>query len=139
MSAITNEIFIGGISYDVGMDQAIQYLERAKALEPDAELVLVAAGGCARFPGEGLDYRRTRSELKVVSQRLIELYPNDPEGYFRLGVVGRQEGRYDEAAQYIAKDDPTQSAKPFDQKPSIGTWPTAAYWRDTRSGGTGLG
>ena len=103
VSALTNEIFIGGISYDVGMDQAIQYLERAKALEPDAELVLVAQAAVLDFQGEGLDYRRTRSELKVVSQRLVELYPNDPESYFRLGVVGRQEGRYDEAAQYFAR------------------------------------
>jgi tetratricopeptide (TPR) repeat protein len=51
------------------------------------------------FQGEGLDYRRTRPELKVVSQRLIDLFPSDPEGYFRRAIVGRQEGRYDEAAE----------------------------------------
>ena len=42
-------------------------------------------------------------EQKVVSQRLIDLYPNNPGGYFRLGVVTRNEGRLDEAAEDFAR------------------------------------
>ena len=55
------------------------------------------------YQGHGLDYRRIRPERKAVSQRLIDLYPNNPQGYFRLGVLARQEGRYDECADHFAR------------------------------------
>ena len=106
--AILNEEYLDGISYDVAMDRAEQYLGRAKMLDPNSESVLVAQSAVLEFRGHGLDYRRWRSEQKAVSQRLIDLYPNNPAGYFRLGVVAREEGRIDEAPG-LRKNDPAQS------------------------------
>jgi adenylate cyclase len=54
------------------------------------------------FQGGGLDYRRARSELKAVGNKLIELYPNNSQGYYELGVVSRLGGRNDEAAEYFS-------------------------------------
>ena len=84
--------------------QAEQYLGRAKMLAPNSEAVLVAEAMVVEFRGNGLDYRRMRPEQKVVSQRLIDLYPNNPKGYFRLGVLARQESRIDECAEYFARN-----------------------------------
>jgi tetratricopeptide (TPR) repeat protein len=73
-------------------------------LAPNSEAVLAAEAMVVEYRGHGLDYRRIRPEQKVVSQRLIDLYPNNPEGYFHLGVLARQEGRYDECAEYFARN-----------------------------------
>jgi hypothetical protein len=54
------------------------------------------------WQADGLDYRRARAEGKAVGRKLIDLYPNNPAGYFRLGVINREEGRFDEAAGYFA-------------------------------------
>lgn len=54
------------------------------------------------WQADGMDYRRARFEGKAVGRKLIDLYPNNPAGYFRLGVIARQEGRRDEAIAYIA-------------------------------------
>ncbi len=95
--------YLSGLSYEVGLDEAEQYLGRAKMLAPNSEGVLTAEAYMVEYQGHGLDYRRTRPERKAVSQRLIDLYPNNPSGYFRLGVLARQEGRYDDCAEYFAK------------------------------------
>jgi hypothetical protein len=41
--------------------------------------------------------------MKAVGRKLIDLYPNNSDGYFRLGVAARIEGKPDEAAGYFAK------------------------------------
>ena len=99
--ALLNESYLEGISHDVAMDQAVKYLGRAKTLDPNSEYVLLAQAWVLEFRG-GPDYRRARSEQKAVSQRLIDLYPNSPEGYFHLGFVERLEGEYDEAVNNFA-------------------------------------
>ena len=88
---------------DVGMEEAEQYLARAKMLAPNSEAVLSAEANVVEYRGHGLDYRRIRPEQKVVSQRLIDLYPNNPGGYFHLGVLAREEGRYDKCAEYFSR------------------------------------
>ena len=101
--ATLNEQYFGSLSQEVAMDSAEQYLRRAKMLAPNSEAVLAAEAMVVEYRGLGLDYRRVRPEQKVVSQRLLDLYPNNPEGYFRLGVLARNEGRLDEAAEYFAR------------------------------------
>ena len=92
------------------MDAAEQYLRRAKMLAPNSEAVLATEAMVVEYRG-----RRVGSptgglpEQKAVSQRLIELYPNNPQCYFRLGVAARHEGRLDEAAHVLRKNDPAQS------------------------------
>ena len=70
-------------------------------LAPNSEAVLQAEAMVVEYRGH-VDYRRWRPEQKAVSQRLIDLYPNNPLGYFRLGVLARQEDRYDQCAEYFA-------------------------------------
>jgi tetratricopeptide (TPR) repeat protein len=98
-----NAYFLDAMPYETAMGKALQYLERAQRLEPNAEDVLEVQSQVLDFRQNGLDYRRAQAELKTVGQKLIDLYPNSPVGYFRLGVVERNEGRYDEAARYFAK------------------------------------
>jgi class 3 adenylate cyclase/TolB-like protein len=90
--------------YEEAMPRALQYLERARTLEPNAESVLEVQSTALDFQQRELDYRRMRAKLKAVAQRLIDLYPNNPLGYFRLGVVAKVEGRYDEAVAYFAQN-----------------------------------
>jgi tetratricopeptide (TPR) repeat protein len=101
--ALLAEYYRGGISYENAMDQAVQYLGRAQKLEPNSEDVLVAQSWVLDFQQEGLDYRRAEKELQAVSQRLIDLYPNNPVGHFRLGVFRRRQGEYDDAAAHFAR------------------------------------
>ena len=42
MGATLNEQYLGGLSYEVAMDAAEQYLRRAKMLAPNSEAVLAA-------------------------------------------------------------------------------------------------
>jgi class 3 adenylate cyclase/TolB-like protein len=95
--------FYGMMPYEVAMPRALQYLERARALEPNAESVLAAQSTVLDFQEGEIDYHRVYGELKTVGQKLIDLYPNNPIGYFRLGVLGRNQGRYDEAAGYFSQ------------------------------------
>ena len=104
VQGILNEQYLGGLSTEVGMDEAEQYLGRAKMLAPNSQAVLSAEAMVVEFRGHGLDYRRWRPEQKAVSQRLIDLYPNNPSGYFRLGVLAREEGRLDECSEYFARN-----------------------------------
>jgi TolB-like protein/DNA-binding winged helix-turn-helix (wHTH) protein len=93
----------GGATLSDAMGRWMQYLERAQKQQPDAETVLGAQSDMLDAQTDGLDYRRALSEEMAVGRRLIDLYPNNPVGYFRLGVVLRGEGRYDEAVGYFAK------------------------------------
>ena len=91
--------FVDAMPYDVAMDRAVQYLERARKLEPNAEAVLAAQSEVLDYQQENLNYRRVRLELESVARKLIDLYPNNTDGYFHLGVIRRNQGRYDEAAR----------------------------------------
>jgi adenylate cyclase len=93
--------FQDAMPYDVAMDRAVRYLERAQRLEPNGELVLVAQSQVLDFQQGGLDSLRARSKLEALAQKLIDLYPNNTFGYFRLGVARREQGRYDEAAGFF--------------------------------------
>jgi TolB-like protein/DNA-binding winged helix-turn-helix (wHTH) protein len=93
----------GGGAYQEAMDRAEHYLDRAQKLEPNAESVLVAQSEVLDMQEGGLDYHHVYGELKTVGQKLIDLYPNNAIGYFRLGVLGRNQGRYEEAAGYFAQ------------------------------------
>jgi adenylate cyclase len=101
--SVLSEDYLEGMPHDVAIARAVQYLGRAKALKPNSEAVLVAQSWVLDFQQSGLDYRKARSELQVVSQQLIDRYPNAETGYVHLGVVEREEGEYDEAADNFAK------------------------------------
>ena len=64
VQAILDEQYFGGLSYEVAMDEAEQYLRRAKMLAPNSEAVLAAEAMVVEYRGHGLDYRRmaTRAE-----------------------------------------------------------------------------
>jgi TolB-like protein/Tfp pilus assembly protein PilF len=109
----------GGAALSDAMGRAVQYLERAQALEPSSERVLVAQSDVLDWQADGLDYRRARSQVLAVGRRLIDLYPNNPIGYFRLGVLLRNEGKYDEAVGYFAK-----AIRLDPRRGNIKTW----YW-----------
>jgi adenylate cyclase len=110
---VLGQYYRDGISYELAMDRAVRYLGRAQTLDPNSEDVLVAQASVADFQGAGLDWRRTESELEVVSQRLIELYPNNPAGHFRLGVLRRETQAYDEAAKYFRRSIQLDPDSPF--------------------------
>jgi TolB-like protein/DNA-binding winged helix-turn-helix (wHTH) protein len=99
--AVLSLNFYDAMPHDLALNRAEQYLAHAQALEPNSENVLVAQAAVLDWQADGLDYRRARSAGKAVGRKLIDLYPNNPSGYFRLGVIARQEGRYDEAVGYF--------------------------------------
>jgi adenylate cyclase len=103
VNAVLNLNFLDAMPTAVALDRATQYLDRAQALEPNSESVLAARATDLDWQATGLDRRRLRSEQKAVAQKLIDLYPSNPAGYFELGVVVRDEGHYDEAAGFFAK------------------------------------
>jgi adenylate cyclase len=103
VEAALGTYFLDVATYDSAMDRAVGYLERAQALAPNAESVLLARSAVLDFQQNEIDYRRVQSELEAVGQKIIDLYPNNPAGYFRLGVVRRHQARYDEAAGYFSE------------------------------------
>jgi tetratricopeptide (TPR) repeat protein len=96
--------FYDAMPHDLALNRAEQYLARAYALEPNSESVLEAQAQVLDWQADGLDYRRARFEGKAVGRKLINLYPNNAAGYFRLGVIAREEGRRDDAIGYIANN-----------------------------------
>jgi class 3 adenylate cyclase/TolB-like protein/tetratricopeptide (TPR) repeat protein len=102
-NGVMNLSFYEALPEVVALDRAMQYLARARALEPNSESVLVTQAAVLDWEADGLDYRRARSEGKAVAQKLIDLYPSNTAGYFRLGVIARDEGQYDAAAEYFMK------------------------------------
>jgi adenylate cyclase len=101
--ALLNEHFYEIVPYDVAIDRAHQYVERAQRLQPNAEQVLVAQAFLLDWQQDGLDYRRVRNELEAVAKRLIDYYPNNSAGYGELGVLRRNQGRYDEAVNFFTQ------------------------------------
>jgi hypothetical protein len=112
---------------EAAMPQALQYLERARALEPNAESVLVAQSSALDFQEGGLDYQRAFAGLKTVGQKLIDLYPNNPVGYFRLGCSGETRGDTRRLRLILHKISGSIRAVPS-SKTSTGTWPFAPSW-----------
>jgi TolB-like protein/DNA-binding winged helix-turn-helix (wHTH) protein len=102
-NAVLSLNFIEAIPHEVALGRAEQYLGRARTLDPNSEAVLGAQAAVLDWQGDGLDWRRAHAEVKAVGRKLIYSYPNQPVGYFRLAVVARQEGRYDEAVEYLAR------------------------------------
>ena len=111
LQAILVEQYLGGLSSEVGMDEAEQYLGRAKMLAPNSEAVLMAEAMVVEYRGHGLDHRRMRPEQKAVSQRLIDLYPNNPWGYFRLGVPRAAGGQVRRVRRVLRKKHPARSPR----------------------------
>ena len=103
INMVLEAFFLGAMPYDSAMPRALQYLERAQKLEPNAESVLVAQSTVLDFQLQELDYRRVRTELRATGQKLIDLYPNNYIGYFRLGGLARNEQRFEDAAGHFAK------------------------------------
>jgi class 3 adenylate cyclase/TolB-like protein len=89
--------------YERAMPRALQYLERARELAPNAESVLEAQSEVLDYQQQEPDFRRVRIELKAIGQKLIDLYPNNASGYFRLGVLARNENRFEDAAGYFTQ------------------------------------
>ncbi len=111
--------YLGALPYDSAMPRALQYLERAQKLEPNAESVLVAQSTVLDFQLQELDYRRVRTELRATGQKLIDLYPNNYIGYFRLGGTGTERAKVRRCSGPFRKDDPPQSALAFNQDPLL--------------------
>jgi adenylate cyclase len=72
------------------LDRATHYLERARRLDPNSELVL----GVRVFL---LRVQERWSELPEAAERLIEAYPNSENGYNHLALVRIYQGRLEEA------------------------------------------
>ncbi len=94
---LLNAQFYDMLRFDVAVDQASHYFARARTLRPNAEAVMMARLALLDWQQDGLDYQRIRSEMEAVSRQLIEYYPNNPTGYFELGVLRRNTGHFAEA------------------------------------------
>jgi TolB-like protein len=102
-NAALNEIYYGVVPYDIGIDRARQYVERAQELQPNAEQVLYAQASLLAHQLDGLDYERVRHELETVLKPFVEYYPNNPSLYHLLGILQRNQGRHDEAVNSFTK------------------------------------
>jgi tetratricopeptide (TPR) repeat protein len=102
-TTLLNKLFLEMVPYDVAINGATQYIERAQKLQPNAEPLLAAQAYLLDLQQGGLDYRRIQRELEIAADRLIESYPNNSVGYNELGVLKRNQGHYDEAAKLFKK------------------------------------
>jgi tetratricopeptide (TPR) repeat protein len=112
------------------MERAVPYLEHAQELAPNSENVLSQQANVLDWQQEGPDRRRARSELEAVARKLIDDYPNNPVGYHELGVVRRNTGRYDEAAELFEKAirlNPRGSS-------ATGSWTVSMVWCNVLAG-----
>jgi tetratricopeptide (TPR) repeat protein len=102
-TTLLNKLFLEMVPYDVAINGAARYIERAKKLQPNAEPLLAAQAYLLDWQQDGLDYRRIQRELESAANQLIENYPNNFVGYNELGVLKRNQGHYDEAANLFKK------------------------------------
>jgi adenylate cyclase len=98
-----NALFFDILPYGVATGRARQYFERAKVLQPNAESVLAVQANLLAWEQDGLDFRRARQEWQTVATQLIEYYPSSFTGYYHLGTLRKDQGRFDEAISYLAK------------------------------------
>jgi TolB-like protein/DNA-binding winged helix-turn-helix (wHTH) protein len=102
-NALMNTYYFDEMPYDVAMERAVPYIERAQQLTPNSESVLAELADVLDWQEEGPDRRRAISQLEVVAQKLIDEYPSNPAGYHELGVARRNTARFDEAAGLFEK------------------------------------
>ena len=76
------------------LDRAVQYLERARRLEPNAHRVLTARVALMRV-------QERWDELPEAAEQLIAAYPNVEVGYNYLALVRIYQGRLEEAIPLI--------------------------------------
>ena len=88
--ALTNSIYFGTIPRPEALDRAAHYVEQARQLQPDSELVMNAEATL-------LDYQDHWNELLAIAQQITETFPNNWSGFQRLGVANKNLGRYDAA------------------------------------------
>jgi adenylate cyclase len=102
-TTLLNKLFLEMVPYDVAINGAVKYLNRAQKLQPNAEPLLAAQAYLLDWQQGELDYRRIRRELETAAKLLIENYPNNFVGYTELAVLKRNQGHYDEAANLFKK------------------------------------
>jgi TolB-like protein len=102
-TTLLNKLFLEMVPYEVAINGAARYIERAQKLQPNAEPLLVAQAYLLDWQQGGLDYRRVQHELETAANRLIENYPNNFAGYNELGVLKRNQGHYDRAANLFKR------------------------------------
>ena len=67
--AVLNGLTYDMLPYDVAVDRAHQYLERAQTLQPNTEVVLAAQTNLLNWQQQELDYQRVRHELEAAATR----------------------------------------------------------------------
>ena len=70
--------------------QSEDYLDRARRIAPDDEMVLIVQAYLRRL-------QRLMTEATATSQRIVELYPNQQSGYWGLALGKMNRGEYAEA------------------------------------------
>jgi TolB-like protein len=126
-TTLLNKLFLEMETYDVAINGAARYIERAQKLQPNAEPLLAARTYLLDWQQGGLDYRRVQRELETAANRLIENYPNNSAGYNELGVLKRNQGHYDEAANLFERRYSSIRVART-SKTRIGIWPSAIFW-----------
>ena len=96
-NTLLTELVLEMVPYYTAIDRAERYIERARRIQPNAEVVLASQTYLLVWQQASLNWRQAMRELEAVSKQLIEYYPNNPQGYNELGVLRRNQGRYDEA------------------------------------------
>jgi TolB-like protein/DNA-binding winged helix-turn-helix (wHTH) protein len=102
-NALMASYYFDALPYDIAMERAAPYIDRARELAPNSESVLVELADLLDWQQDGPDGRRARFQLESVAQKLIDEYPNNPAGYHELAVVRRNTGRFDEAIGLFEK------------------------------------
>jgi len=70
-TTLLNKLFLEMVPYDVAINGAARYIERAQKLQPNAEPLLAAQAYLLDWQQDGLDYRRVQRELESAANRLI--------------------------------------------------------------------
>ena len=88
--ALTNGIYFETIPRPEALDRAAGYVERARRIRSDSELVMNAEASL-------LDWQRNFDELLTVAHQITQMFPNDWWGFQMLGVANKFHGRYEVA------------------------------------------
>src|SRR5215469_3043590 len=102
------------VPYDVAINSAAHYIERAQKLQPNAEPLLAAQA----YP---LDWQRTADELPIGSSNIT---PTTLSVTASLGFLSEIEGTamiYSKRRSSSVRVTPTSKAR-------IGIWPSAMSW-----------
>jgi adenylate cyclase len=88
--ALTDGIYFETIPRAEALDRAAGYVERARRIQPDNELVMNAEAAL-------LDFQHHWNELLTIAQQITQMFPNNWLGFQRLGVANKNLGRYEAA------------------------------------------